>query len=128
MSDTELVFKESNESVYCGKKNTVPFGYSKKGSRDECFKSGLGVGFVKSKNELRRDKTTNDIRVLTNLEILRLSNRLGIRTVGRIVNRKAEMRPRVELLEKILERLGEMKDFITSIPNDSESDDDFAPV
>ena len=113
-TDDEIHFTDANKSVYCGKKKKVPFGYSKRGSPHECFRSGIGDGMVKNIPEFRRDETSYDVRVLTNLEILRLANRLGIRTVKKSEGRTKKPRDRKRLLKDILKRLNKMNDYVSS--------------
>ena len=67
---TEVEFIDKKEVIYCGSKEDVPFGYDRKGKSSECFRVGLGVGFAKSKEDLKRTENENKVRVLSNLEIL----------------------------------------------------------
>ena len=108
-NDDEVEFIDKKEVIYCGSKEDVPFGYDRKGTSSECFKTGLGVGFAKSKEDLKRTEIENRVRVLTNLEVLRLANRLGIVTV----NEDEDDQPlsREDLLKGIIKRLGKMETF-----------------
>ena len=103
-NNNDLEFVDKGDVIYCGKKEEVPFGYDRKGESYECFKSGLGVGYASSK-DLKRTENSEKINVLSNLELLRLANRLGIRNV----NNNEEPFSRTILLEGISNRLDKME-------------------
>ena len=105
---TEVEFIDKKEVIYCGSKKDVPFGYDRKGTSPECFKVGLGVGFAKSKEDLKRTEIEKKVRVLSNLEVLRLANRLGIVTIN---EDNEQPLSREDLLKGIVKRLGKMGTF-----------------
>lgn len=96
------------ETIYCGRKDELPFGYERKGESFECFKVGVGVGSVKSRDQLKREEEDKNIRVLSRLEILRLANRLGIQTV----TESGKPFARVILLEKINNIMENMEKYL----------------
>ena len=105
---SEVIFNDpKKDTIYCGKKEELPFGYERKGESYECFKTGIGVGMIKSQDPNKREKEEKNVRVLSNLEVLRLANRLGIRTF----NDEGRPYSRIMMLESINKRMGEMYTF-----------------
>jgi hypothetical protein len=101
----KIEFYDTNKpNIWCGNSDNIPDGYDKVGTRHECFKKGIGVG--KPKDE--KDNRITRVRILNNVELIKMTNRLRIPIKlnnGNIKNRK-------RLIKDITTRLGKMRDNI----------------
>ena len=75
---TNIFYLKSNyQKKYCGDKKKLPSGYSRKGTRFECLKSGMFISELKNCNI--KTVTKHDLNSLSKKELYVICNQLDVK-------------------------------------------------